>query len=126
MTWATPERRLRLTWELFLVSFLALYAELIVIRWLASEIRVFAYFKNLPLMASFLGLGVGLLRPGARRLERAFPWLFAIPCILSAHAVGLGLVHLTFPDRSVALWVTDASLPWAKAGFFLVILLGIF
>jgi len=54
MTWATPERRLRLTWELFLVSFLALYLELVAIRWLASEVRVFAYFKNLPLMAAFM------------------------------------------------------------------------
>jgi len=38
MIWATPERRLRLGWELFLISFLALYAELVVIRWLASTV----------------------------------------------------------------------------------------
>lgn len=54
MIWATAEKRLRLTWELLLISFLFLYVELVVIRWLASEIRVFAYFKNLPLMASSL------------------------------------------------------------------------
>ena len=29
------------------------------IRWLSSEIRIFAYLKNLPLIASFLGLGLG-------------------------------------------------------------------
>jgi dimeric dUTPase (all-alpha-NTP-PPase superfamily) len=46
MIWATPERRARLTWELFLISFLALYAELVVIRWLASEVRVFAYWTS--------------------------------------------------------------------------------
>lgn len=60
------ERHGRLFFELFLISFLALYAELVVIRWLASEVRVFAYFKNLPLMASFLGLGLGCARCGSR------------------------------------------------------------
>ena len=45
--------------QLFIISFLALYFELIVIRWLSSEVRIFAYLKNLPLIASFLGLGLG-------------------------------------------------------------------
>jgi hypothetical protein len=112
--------------DLFLISLLVLYAELIVIRWLASEIRVFAYFKNLPLMASFLGLGLGLQRGSSPRLERSFPALLAVPCVLAAFAVPMGLVHLQFPDQSVALWVSDASLPLAKAVFFTVVLLGIF
>ena len=47
---------------LFLASFLALYFELVVIRYLSTEIRVFAYFKNLPLISSFLGLGLGMAR----------------------------------------------------------------
>ncbi len=48
-------------WRLFLVSALALYFELLVIRWLPSEIRVMNYFKNLSLMCAFLGLGGGML-----------------------------------------------------------------
>ena len=40
-----------------LISFLALYAELVVIRWLASEVRVFAYFKNLPTQSNLAGHG---------------------------------------------------------------------
>ena len=77
MIWATPEKRVRLIPELFLISFLSLYSELIVIRWLTSEIRVFAYFKNLPLMASFLGLGLGCARyRSPRRLFPWFSWLF--------------------------------------------------
>ena len=40
-------------WMLFLASFLALYFELVVIRYLSTEIRVFAYLKNLTLIASF-------------------------------------------------------------------------
>ena len=46
---------------LFLASFLALYFELIVIRYLSTEIRVFAYLKNLALIASFFGIGLGMV-----------------------------------------------------------------
>jgi SAM-dependent methyltransferase len=127
MTWATPERRTRLTWELFLVSFLALYLELVVIRWLASEIRVFAYFKNLPLMAGFLGLGLGCARWRSRgRLFPWFPLLFGLLCLLPAYAEPLDLVRLRFPDLSVFLWSAEAALPLLQAVKFVGIILGIF
>src|SRR5690348_18326543 len=45
--------------ELLLASFLTLFAELAFIRWLAVEVRVFAYFKNLALLLCFLGFGIG-------------------------------------------------------------------
>jgi len=45
--------------QLFLASFLTMFAELAFIRWIAVEIRVFAYFKNLALLLCFLGFGVG-------------------------------------------------------------------
>lgn len=44
---------------LFVISSLGLFLELTVIRWLSAEVRLFAYFKNLPLLAAFLGLSVG-------------------------------------------------------------------
>ena len=46
---------------LFLASFVALYFELVVIRYLSTELRVFAYLKNMPLIASFLGIGIGMV-----------------------------------------------------------------
>jgi SAM-dependent methyltransferase len=45
--------------HLFLASFLTLFTELAFIRWIAVEIRVFAYFKNLALLLCFLGFGLG-------------------------------------------------------------------
>ena len=45
--------------QLALVSVLALFLELLMIRWISSEIRVFAYFKNFVLIACFLGFGLG-------------------------------------------------------------------
>jgi hypothetical protein len=86
-------------WELFALSFIALFLELAVIRWLSSEIRIFAYFKNLPLMAAFLGFGVGfLLYQRADRMLGLFPRLFAILAILIAGARGFGLTHVVFVD----------------------------
>src|SRR5215211_2932188 len=57
------------TFDLALISFAALYFEMIAIRWLASDVRVFAYLKNLPLLAAFLGLGLGCAL--ASRVPRA-------------------------------------------------------
>src|SRR5712692_986130 len=45
--------------HLFLASFLTIFAELALIRWIAVEVRVFAYFKNLALLICFLGFGLG-------------------------------------------------------------------
>jgi len=62
--------------KLFLASFLSLFLELLLIRWVPSVIRIVAYYGNLMLMSAFLGLGCGLLL--ARRqltLRRWFPVL---------------------------------------------------
>src|SRR6266849_324718 len=45
--------------QLALVSCLGLFLEMLVIRWVSSEVRVFAYFKNFVLIACFLGFGLG-------------------------------------------------------------------
>ncbi len=45
--------------QLILVSLLSLFVEMLMIRWVSSEIRIFAYFKNFVLVACFLGFGLG-------------------------------------------------------------------
>ena len=45
--------------ELFVVSALILYLELLLIRWIGTEIRVFAYLGNLVLVVCFFGVGLG-------------------------------------------------------------------
>lgn len=42
-----------------LISLLSLFLEMMMIRWVSSEIRVFAYLKNFVLVACFLGFGLG-------------------------------------------------------------------
>jgi len=43
-------------------SLLSLFLELLMIRWISSEIGIFAYFKNFVLIACFLGFGLGCYR----------------------------------------------------------------
>jgi predicted membrane-bound spermidine synthase len=45
--------------KLFGVSFIMLFLEIFLIRWISTEVRVFAYVSNLVLLACFLGVGVG-------------------------------------------------------------------
>ena len=42
-----------------LISLLGLFVEMMMIRWVSSDIRIFAYFKNFVLIACFLGFGLG-------------------------------------------------------------------
>jgi spermidine synthase len=45
--------------EIFIVSALILYLELVLIRWIGTEIRIFAYLGNLVLVICFFGVGLG-------------------------------------------------------------------
>ncbi|HXW06783.1 MAG TPA: hypothetical protein VD833_16225 [Vicinamibacterales bacterium] len=63
----------------FLASFLVLFLEVALIRWMPAYIRLLAYFSNFILLASFLGIGVGcLLASSRRRLFTWFPLLQAV------------------------------------------------
>ncbi len=60
--------------RLVLISFLSLYLELTFIRWAPMQVRLLAYFSNYVLIASLLGLGLGMMLAGnRRRLLVAFP-----------------------------------------------------
>ena len=62
----------------FLASFLVLFVEIALIRWMPAYIRLLAYFSNFILLASFLGIGIGcLLAPARARLFAWFPVLIA-------------------------------------------------
>src|SRR4029453_1216709 len=95
--------------ELLLVSVLGLFYEVLLIRWLGTEVRIFAFLQNTVLVVCFLGLGAGAFvprRPVSRRWMRApalafglllaVPWthrlLFAVPDLLSPLASELAWV----------------------------------
>lgn len=91
--------------RLFLVSFLSLFLELLLIRWVPSHVRVIAYYGNLMLLSSLLGLGCGvMLARRALNLTRLFaPLLLILVVIVSA----LEGVHFQQgPDEFRFLFVT--------------------
>ena len=60
--------------QLFAVSFITLFLELMIIRWVPANIRLIAYYANLMLISSFLGIGLGaLLKEKGLNLFRLFP-----------------------------------------------------
>jgi SAM-dependent methyltransferase len=61
--------------DLALISLLGLFLEMLLIRWVSSEIRIFAYFKNFVLIACYLGFGLGcyLSRQRVRLLALLVP-----------------------------------------------------
>jgi SAM-dependent methyltransferase len=82
--------------ELFLISMICLFFELLVIRWLSSEIRIFAYFKNIPLMASLFGMGLGLALSNSKKdLGWIFPVGMLVLSSMIIFAEPLNLVHVT-------------------------------
>jgi hypothetical protein len=97
----TLDPRLRL----FLLSFLMLFVELALIRWLGSNIVYLSYFTNFVLLGSFLGIGIGFLRATSKR--DLFPWA---PAALAA------LVGLVVIAPSTARLSTDESLYFQSPG----------
>ena len=74
-----PPDKIPLKWQMFILSFTALFLELMVIRWVPSVVRLVAYYANLMLLSSFLGLGVGAIASSRNwRLFGWFPVLLAV------------------------------------------------
>src|SRR3954469_3073712 len=89
-----PDSSLRpLKWQMFALSFTALFLEMMVIRWVPSVGPLIAYYSNLMLLSSFLGLGAGALSSPARtNLFRWFPIFLAcdVATLLLCRHVHLG------------------------------------
>jgi SAM-dependent methyltransferase len=97
------------------ISLASLFLELLLVRWIASEIRVFAYFKSLPLIACFLGFGLGcyLTRRKACFLYTLAP-LFAMVAL--AELPWAPLRHLVVNLSAFIGWFSDVHI-WSRAYF---------
>ena len=87
--------------RLFATSALLLFVELVLIRWIPANVIFFGYFSNLILMASFLGIGVGILfgkvhRAGESAVDRFPP--FAPTLLLIVGVIGTLQVNLQLRD----------------------------
>ena len=68
------------TSAIFIISTLGLFLELMLIRWISTEIRIFAYLQNTVLIVCFLGLGLGCFtcRHQIKLRQIFFPMLFLL------------------------------------------------
>lgn len=85
--------------QLFICSALSLFLELMLIRYISVEVHIFAYFKNLALMACFLGLGLGFAwTPSQRQYFRWSALAFLLLTMLLSTALILHWNALTFTN----------------------------
>src|SRR5215208_8507355 len=71
--------------DLFLISFLILFFELAAIRWFGSTVVFLTFFTNIVLLATFLGMSVGLLT--ASRRQNFQRWVLPLTLITVALAM---------------------------------------
>jgi SAM-dependent methyltransferase len=67
--------------RLFLISFLVLFLEVALIRWMPAYVRLLSYFSNFILLAAFLGIGIGCL---LTRVRSVFVWFPAVQALVIA------------------------------------------
>ncbi len=84
--------------QLFWISFAALFIEVMLIRYCNSQLRIFSFYKNVPLIASYVGLGVGCHLGGGRGSHAVSFLLWLIPFALFL-AAGAGAI-----DGYLGLW----------------------
>ncbi|MEZ4533678.1 MAG: hypothetical protein R3D26_01525 [Cyanobacteriota/Melainabacteria group bacterium] len=122
--------------RLFLISFAVLFFEVLLIRWIASEIRIFGFFKNLILIGAIVGMGIGCSLGGRRAaeatesgsnmaarlgLDRAvFPFLIALICAVLAYSTDLKLTDMSFLI-TLDVFVWDQFVPTASAFVYNVV-----
>ena len=103
--------------RIFLVAFTLLFFELLCIRWIPAYVRYLSYFTNFILLASFLGMGLGLL--SARRATFRFP-SFPLMVLLLTAVVAVNRFELNISTTDV-LYFGSGTHGWAQAESFILL-----
>ena len=93
---------------LFVSSFLVLFLETALIRWMPAYVRLLAYFSNFILLASFLGIGIGCLL--ATRRRNLFVWFPAIQLAVIV-AVDRLRLEVALPSTSTIYFSSGTAEP---------------
>lgn len=103
--------------RIFLLSFTLLFFELLCIRWIPAYVRYLSYFTNFILLASFLGMGLGIL--AARRPTFRF---LSFPTLLLAltAVVALNRFELNIASTDV-LYFGSGTTGYASAESFILL-----
>jgi SAM-dependent methyltransferase len=101
--------------SLALISLISLFLELLLIRWITSEIRIFAYFKSLVLIACFLGFGLGAYLTH-KKITLAYTLAPLLGMILLVELPWNGLRLLITNLSGFIGWFSDVHI-WSRAYF---------
>ena len=119
--------------QLVLISFLSLFMEMVMIRWVSSEVRIFAYFKNFVLVACFLGFGLGCYLCRRRvQLSAMIAPLLLLTIILKGPLSPLRRTMLELPQLlgggvEVHVWgVPAAPTSWLGMGIAMAVVVPLF
>jgi len=93
---------------LFVASFLVLFLETALIRWMPAYIRLLAYFSNFILLASFLGIGIGCLLAAKRR--SLVHWFPLMQCAVIV-AVDRLRLEVALPSSSTIYFSSGTAAP---------------
>src|SRR3989344_1842302 len=111
-------------YQLALISFTILFSELLLIRLVGTEVRIFAYLSNLVLLAIFVGSGVGML------VKRGFSLrVSALLLLIIVFSIQIGLFSSitnqlgSLNENTIWFQPNAASLGVVIGGLFLTILL---
>jgi spermidine synthase len=109
--------------RLALVSFASLYLELVLIRWLGTELPTFEYFKHLPLLAAFLGMGLGAAearRPGVK--DRSLFFVLMLVLLVWAQQHWLPMLWMPRTPDDYTIWqrsmILERGNPLAWAAYY--------
>lgn len=104
------------TRTLCLASLLTLFAEVALIRWLSTEVRIFSYAKNLALLLCFLGFGVGCALASKRlRWRQSILALLALVVLVRnpwTRVMFQGLSQNLGAGHDLYIWFTEAVPNW--------------
>jgi hypothetical protein len=111
--------------RLFAISFALIFFEVLLIRWVPCEIRVFGFFNNVILIAAVVGMGLGC---ASRQQvdEKAGKGIFWFPVLLTciagilAAAPYVGLRHISF-QFVLDSFVWDSGVATIASLFFNII-----
>lgn len=120
--------------ELFWLSVVGLFFELLVIRWMGTEVRACSIYKNFPLIACYVGLGFGFMKDsGPEKWFKLFPVFLILLVVALATSDWTGLAYIMAPSTSTAvsaMWWDALTPPEAATSdtttYILVSLLALF
>lgn len=113
------------SWGIFWISVLGLFLQMLFIRWIGTEIRIFAYLQNTILVVCFLGLGLGMLTASKpiRLSQTLIPLnilllLMAVPVTRSALA---NISELLSSGSGLLIWYGGAASEPGQAMLYLIL-----